>query len=171
MKPGEEEKYDYEYERHGTRNIFMVVEPLTGERHVKVTEQRTKKDWAEFIQEVVDVYYKDAKKVVLVQDNLNTHITYALYEVFKPEDAKRIIDKLEIHYTPKHASWLNMAEITLSSLSRECLDRRIGTEEELKREIAAWEEQCNNSDLKIKWRFTTDDARIKLKHLYPSTSR
>lgn len=171
MKPGEVEKYDYEYERQGTRNMFMVVEPITGERHVKVTEQRTKKDWAEFVREIVDVHYKDAEKVVLVQDNLNTHVPYALYETFEPEEAKRIIDKREIHYTPKHASWLNMAEITLSSLSRECLDRRMGSEEELKKEISAWEDRCNNADLKINWRFTTADARIKLKHLYPSISR
>jgi transposase len=171
MKPGETECYDYEYERQGVRNIFNAFEPLTGKRYTKVTEHRTKKDWAEFIRELVDVHYPHAEKVVLVLDNLNTHTPIALYETFVPEEARRLVEKLEIHYTPKHGSWLNMAEIDLSALSRQCLDRRIGTEEDLKREVAAWQEGRNESGAKINWRFTTLDARIKLKHLYPSFSQ
>jgi len=168
IQPGETACYDYEYERQGVRNMFIACEPLTGQRYVKVTERRTKRDWANFIREIVDVHYPEAEKVVLVLDNLNTHTLSALYEVFAPEEARRIIEKLELHYTPKHGSWLNMAEIDLSVLSRQCLDRRIGTENDLKREIAAWQEQRNTSKSKINWRFTTQDARIKLKHLYPS---
>jgi hypothetical protein len=168
IQPGETACYDYEYERQGVRNMFIACEPLTGQRYVKVTERRTKRDWADFIREIVDVHYPEAEKVVLVLDNLNTHTLSALYEVFAPEEARRIIEKLELHYTPKHGSWLNMAEIDLSVLSRQCLDRRIGTENDLKREIAAWQEQRNTSKSKINWRFTTQDARIKLKHLYPS---
>jgi transposase len=168
IQPGETACYDYEYERQGVRNMFIACEPLTGQRYVKVTERRTKRDWAEFIREIVDVEYPEAEKVVLVLDNLNTHTLAALYEVFAPEEARRIIEKLELHYTPKHGSWLNMAEIELSVLSRQCLDRRIGTEDELKREIAAWQEQRNTREVTIHWRFTTQDARMKLKHLYPS---
>ena len=168
MQPGEPEGYDYEYERQGVRNLFMAFEPLAGRRYVKVTEHRTKRDWALFIRELVDVQYPQADKVVLVLDNLNTHILSALYEVFAPEEARRLIDKLELHYTPKHGSWLNMAEIEWSVLSRQCLDRRIGHEEELQREVAAWQERRNTGQAKVNWRFTTQDARIKLKHLYPS---
>lgn len=168
IQPGKTECYDYEYERQGVRNMFIVCEPLTGQRYVKVTERRTKRDWAFFIREIIDVHYAEAEKVVLVLDNLNTHVLSALYEVFLPEEARRIIDKLELHYTPKHGSWLNMAEIELSALSRQCLDRRIATEDELKQEIAAWQEQRNTSQTQINWRFTTQEARIKLKHLYPS---
>ena len=135
---------------------------------MKVTEQRTKRDWAQFIREVVDIQYPQAEKVVLVLDNLNTHTLSALYEVFAPEEARRIIERLEIHYTPKHGSWLNMAEIELSVLSRQCLDRRIGQEDELTGEVAAWQERRNSSQAQANWRFTTQDARIKLKHLDPS---
>ena len=170
MKPGEAECYDFEYEREGVRNMFLACEPLTGKRYVKVTEHRTKRDWAEFIRELVDVYYPHAKKVVLVMDNLNTHVLYALYETFEPEEARQIIEKLEIHYTPKHGSWLNMAEIELSVLSGQCLDRRIGSEEELKHEVAAWQQKRNHKEIKVNWHFTTQDARIKLKRLYPSLS-
>ncbi len=171
MKPGETECYDYEYERQGVRNIFDAFEPLTGKRYTKVTEHRTKKDWAEFIRELVDVHYPEAEKLVVVQDNLNIHTLVALYETFVPEEARRIVEKLEMHYTPKHGSWLNMAEIDLSRLSGQCLDRRIGSEEELKREVAAWQKESNTSEAKVNWRFTTQDARIKLKHLYPSISQ
>lgn len=170
VQPGEAECYDYEYERQGVRNIFIVCEPLTGRRYTKVTEHRTKRDWAEFIREVVDVHYPQAEKVRLVLDNLNTHTLVALYETFEPEQARRLVEKLELHYTPKHGSWLNMAEIELSVLSRQCLDRRIGNEDELKREVTAWQQRRNTSEATINWRFTTQDARIKLKHLYPSLS-
>jgi hypothetical protein len=170
IAPGQTQCYDYEYERQGVRNIFVATEPLKGVRYTKVTEQRTKRDWVEFIRELVDVHYPQAERVVLVLDNLNTHVLSAFYEFFEPEEARRIIEKLEIHYTPKHASWLNMAEIELSVLSGQCLDRRIGTEEELKREVAAWQDRRNASEATINWRFTTQDARTKLKHLYPSIS-
>ena len=170
MQPGEIESYDFEYERAGVRNMFLACEPLTGKRYVKVTERRTKRDWAEFIAEVVDVLYPNAKKVVLVMDHLNTHVLYSLYEVFDPDKARSIIERLEVHYTPKHGSWLNMAEIELSVLSGQCLDRRIGSEEELKREVAAWQEKRNTQKIKVNWHFTTQDARVKLKRLYPSLS-
>ena len=150
--------------------MFLACEPLKGKRYVKVTERRTKRDWAQFIREIVDVYYPHAKKVVLVMDNLNTHVLYALYETFDPEEARRIIEKLEIHYTPKHGSWLNMAEIELSVLSGQCLDRRIGSEDELKREVTAWQQKRNTKEVKVNWHFTTQDARTKLKRLYPSLS-
>jgi transposase len=171
MKPGEVERYDYEYKREGVRNIFIAFEPLTGKRYTKVTEHRTKKDWAKFIQEVVDEHYPEAETVVMVQDNLNTHTPVALYETFAPEEARRIIEKLELHYTPKHGSWLNMAEIDLSRLSGQCLDRRIGSEDELKREVAARPQKSNTSNAKVNWQFTTRDVRIKLEHLYPSISQ
>ena len=170
IRPGDRECYDYEYERKGVRNIFIVCEPLTGRRYTKVTEHRTKRDWAEFIREIVDIHYPGAEKVILVLDNLNTHTLSALYECFPPQEARRIIEKLELHYTPEHGSWLNMAEIELSVLSRQCLDRRIGNEYELKQETSVWQEKRNAADTKINWRFTTQDARIKLKHLYPSIS-
>jgi len=171
VAPGKTECYDYEYERQGVRNIFIANEPLTGRRYLKVTERRTKRDWAEFLREMVDIQYPQAEKIVLVLDNLNIHTLVALYETFAPEEARRIIERVEIHYTPKHGSWLNMAEIELSVLGRQCLDRRIGTEDELKKEVAAWQEDRNSSEKKINWRFTTQDARMKLKHLYPSISQ
>lgn len=168
MQPGQPACYDSEYERQGTCNLFIANEPLTGKRFLQVTERRTKQDWACFIRDLVDVYYPTAEKLVLVMDNLNTHTLAALYEVFPPAEARRLARKLEIHYTPKHGSWLNMAEIELSVLSRQCLDRRIGTQAELEREVAAWQAKRNANAVGINWRFTTADARIKLKRLYPS---
>jgi transposase len=168
MQPGQLECSDYEYERHGTCNLFVACEPLAGKRHLQVTEQRTKADFARFIRDLVDVYYPTAEKLVLVMDNLNTHTLAALYEVFEPAEARRLIEKLELHYTPKHGSWLNMAEIEFSVLTRQCLDRRIGSRTELEREVAAWQAKRNGQTVGINWRFTTTDARIKLKHLYPS---
>ncbi len=166
--PGNVERFDSEYERNGTSNIFIAYEPLAGKRITKVTERRTKIDWAEFIKELVDDHYKDATKIVLVMDNLNTHSKASLYEAFEASEAKRIADKLEIHFTPKHGSWLNMAEIELSHLGRQCLDRRISDSAKLSREVAAWNIQRDQQNLKTIWRFTTDDARIKLKKLYPA---
>jgi transposase len=168
MQPGQPLCYDAEYERQGTGNLFIANEPLTGKRFLQVTERRTKQDWARFIRDLVDVYYPTAEKLVLVLDNLNTHTPAALYEVFPPAEARRLARKLEIHYTPKHGSWLNMAEIELSVLSRQCLDRRIGSLADLQREVAAWQARRNASEVGIDWRFTTADARIKLKRLYPS---
>ena len=168
IQPGHPACYDSEYERQGTANVFIATEPLAGKRFVQVTERRTKQDWACFIRDLVDVYYPNAEKVVLVIDNLNTHTPSALYEVFQPSEARRLARKLEVHYTPKHGSWLNMAEMELSVLSRQCLDRRIGTLTEVAREATAWQAKRNASDVRINWRFTTADARIKLKRLYPS---
>jgi hypothetical protein len=166
--PGRPAREDSEYVRNGVANLFMVSEPLGGKRHVKVTERRTKRDWAECVRQVVDEWYPQAQKVVLVMDNLNTHSPASLYEAFAPAEAKRIADKLEIHYTPKHGSWLDMAEIELGILSRQCLDRRIETVDELRREVAAWEQQRNAEAAMVRWQFTTADARIKLRRLYPS---
>ncbi len=168
MQPGQPEREDYEYQRHGTANLFMVSEPLQGQRHVKVTDQRTRVDWAHVIKEVVDVHYPEAEIIVLVMDNLNTHDPASLYEAFEPAEAKRLADKLEIHYTPKHGSWLNMAEIELSVMGRQCLAQRIPDKGMLTAEAAAWEERRNQHSIRIDWRFTTADARIKLKRLYPS---
>lgn len=165
---GRVERYDYEYERNGVSNIFMFFEPLGGWRHVKVTERRTKTDWARCMQELVDIHYPKAEVVRVVMDNLNTHNPAALYEVFEPAEAKRILSKLEFHNTPVHGSWLNVAEIELSVLGRQCLSRRIPDKATLTSEVAAWEVDRNGAGLKMDWRFTTADARIKLKHLYPS---
>lgn len=165
---GQPERYDYEYVRNGVKHLFMIYAPLEGKRHVEVTDNHVKKEWAHRIKELVDVHFPDAQKIVLVEDNLNTHNPAVLYEVFKPEEAKRLIDKIEFHFTPRHGSWLDMAEIEFSILMRQCLDRRIANEETLKREIASWETQRNQSHYKTEWRFTTKDARIKLKRLYPS---
>jgi hypothetical protein len=166
-KPGHLEIYDYEYERQGVSNLFMFFEPLRGWRHVKVSTRRTKQDWAYAIQELVEVYYPKAEKIVLVLDNLNTHVLSSLYETFEPEEARRLVEKLEIHYTPKHGSWLNMAEIELSVLQGQCLDRRIENQESLTREVGAWERDRNRQEVRVEWRFTTEEARIKLKRLYP----
>ena len=168
LQPGQVECYDYEYERQGTCNLFVACEPLAGKRYLHVTEQRTKADFARFIRDLVDVYYPTAEKLILVMDNLNTHTLAALYELFEPAEARRLIEKLEVHYTPKHGSWLNMAEIELSVLTRQCLDRRIGSRTQLECEVAAWQTKRNGQTVGINWRFTTADARIKLKHLYPS---
>ena len=168
MKPGSVERYDTQYERNGVSNLFMMFEPLSGWRHVEVTDRRTAIDWAHQIKFLVDVRHKDAEKIVLVEDNLNTHCPASLYKAFSPEEARRMLDKLEFHYTPKHGSWLDMAEIELSILSRQCLDRRIPDQETLRKEVKAWEDQRNNSNSTMEWRFKTEDARIKLKRLYPT---
>jgi len=165
--PGLPATTDYEYERNGTANLFMMFEPLGGHRHVIVTERRTAVDYAHAIQNLVDVQYPDARKIVLVQDNLNTHKLASLYEAFEPEEARRLIEKLEIHYTPKHGSWLNMAETELGILGRQCLDRRLPNRPQLTTEVAAWEQGRNEMKCQIDWQFTTADARIKLKRLYP----
>ena len=168
VAPGREARYDHEYKRNGVANLFMIFEPLAGKRRVKVTERRTRQDWAACVREMVDEMYPNADRIVLVMDNLNTHTPASLYEAFPPGEAKRIADRLEIHYTPKHGSWLDMAEIELGILGRQCLGRRIDNVEELTREIAAWETERNASETKVNWRFTTNDARIKLSKLYPS---
>jgi len=161
-------RYDYEYKRNGVANIFMMFEPLAGKRYVKITERRTKKDWAECIRQLVDEIYPQAKQIVLVMDNLNTHKKSSLYEAFEPAEAKRIADKLEIHHTPKHGSWLDMAEIEMSVMARQCLSDRMDNIAHLQSELLAWAEKRNAEQAKVDWRFTTSDARIKLKRLYPS---
>lgn len=167
-KPGLPERYDYEYVRNGVANIFCVCEPLLGTRDLSVTEHRTRQDWARLIKDIVDLRHPDADKIVLVLDNLNTHTPASLYDVFAPAEAKRLANKLEIHYTPKHGSWLNIAEIELSVLSRQCLDRRIADLATLKQEVQAHQRHRDSLGSKVNWRFTTADARIKLKRLYPS---
>ena len=167
-RPGQPRRVDYEYERNGTANLFMVFEPLAGRRHVKVTDRRTTADFAEVVRQLVDKWYPKAEKIVLVMDNLNTHKAASLYEVFEPKEARRLLERLEIHYTPKHGSWLDMAETELGVLSTQCLDRRIPDKTTLRSEVAAWEKSRNKARSKINWRFTTKDARIKLKRLYPS---
>ncbi len=168
VRAGRPHRYDYEYTRHGVSNLFMVVEPLAARRQVKVTDRRTRLDWAELMRELVDEHYPDAEVITLVLDNLNTHTPASLYQAFEPEEARRIARRLEFHYTPKHGSWLNMAEIELSVLSRQCLDRRIPDKAILAREVGAWQEERNRKEASVDWRFTTSDARIKLKKLYPS---
>jgi DDE superfamily endonuclease len=164
-------RYDYEYERNGTRNLFMLVEPQAGWRHITVTERRTMQDFAHQMQWLVDEGYPEATVIRVVMDNLNTHKPASLYETFAPAEARRLLKKLEFHYTPKHGSWLNMAEIELSIVSRQCLDRRIPDDATLRREIAAYEDTRNAAKAAITWRFTTMDARKKLHRLYPSTSK
>jgi hypothetical protein len=166
--PGRPKRYDYEYERRGTANIFMAVEPLAGRRHVTVTERRTKLDFAAQMQQLVDVHYPKAERIRLVMDNLNTHKPASLYEAFPPPEARRLLRHLEFHYTPKHASWLDMAEIELSVFTSQCLNRRISDPEELTQQAAAWEARRNLDGIPVKWRFTLNDARRRLPHLYPS---
>ena len=166
-EPGKPVRVDDEYVRNGVAEIFIEVEPLAGKRHVAITEHRTRKDWAWQIKQMLDERYPDVIKVRLVMDNLNTHNIASLYETFEPEEARRLAERLEIHYTPKHGSWLNMAEIELSVLKSQCLDRRIAEMATMQAEVAAWENDRNNSIKKIDWQFTTIDARIKLKRLYP----
>ena len=166
-KPGELAKYDYEYERNGTSNLFIFFAPLESWRHIKITDRRTMIDFAHCMRDLVDVHFPDAEKIVLVMDNLNTHKFAYLYEAFPPEEARRIIDKLEIHYTPKHGSWLNMAEIELSVLHRQCLNARIPDQITLVQKVTAWQDKRNASEATVLWRFTTADARIKLHRLYP----
>jgi len=167
-KPGREAREDYEYGRCGMVNIFMANEPLTGKRHVKVTDRKTKTDWAMFVKEISDEHYPLAEKTRLVMDNLNTHKPAALYETFPPQEAKRIWDRFEFIYTPKHGSWLNMAEIELNVLMGQCLNRRIDKKETITKEVNAWQNDRNNKKANINWQFTTDKARIKLKRLYPT---
>ena len=168
VRPGAPAKQDYEYERGGVANLFMAFEPLAGRRHVEATERKTAADFARFLRAVSDELYPDAEKVVLVCDNLNTHTPAALYEAFEPAEARRLAERFEWHYTPKHGSWLNVAEMELSALSRQCLDRRIPDLEALRREVAAWEQKRNTAVVKVDWQFTTADARVKLKKLYPT---
>ncbi len=166
-KPGRLARIDYEYERRGVSSLFMVCEPLRGWRHVTVTERRTKRDWAHVIKELVDVHYPDAETIVLVEDNLNTHTPAALYETFPPAEARRLASKLELHFTPKHGSWLNIAEIELSVLGRQCLAGRIADPATLTEKVIAWHTSRNVRRGPVRWRFTTKDARIKLHRLYP----
>jgi len=166
-KPGRLARIDYEYERRGVSSLFMVCEPLRGWRHVTVTERRTKRDWAHVIKELVDVHYPDAETIVLVEDNLNTHTPAALYETFPPAEARRLASKLELHFTPKHGSWLNIAEIELSVLGRQCLAGRIADPATLTEKVTAWHTSRNVRRGPVRWRFTTKDARIKLHRLYP----
>lgn len=165
--PGQVAHYDYEYVRNGVANIFMICEPLAGWRNVKVTDHRTKKDYAECLRKIADEMYPDAEVIVLVQDNLNTHSPASLYDAFEPTEAKRLTDRFEFHYTPKHGSWLDMAEIELGILGRQCLSRRIDNVQALAREAKAWEVARNAAATKVNWQFTTADARIKLRRLYP----
>ena len=168
LQPGKPVRYDAEYVRNGVCNLFVFYEPLCGRRQLHLTDQRTRNDWAHCIKDLVDGQHSQADKIVLVMDQLNTHSPASLYEAFAPAEAKRLADKLEIHYTPKHGSWLNMAEIELSVLSRQCLNRRIADKATLGREVAAWQQRRDARAGKAHWRFTTADARIKLRHLYPS---
>ena len=167
MQPGQVLKYDTEYERNGTASIFMAFEPLQGLRYTKITEQRTQIDWAIFIKDLVDNHYRDAERIIFVMDNLNTHHKSSLYEAYEPAEAKRIADRFEIRFTPKHGSWLNMAEIELSHLNRQCLDRRIGEKSDMIVEVEAWTKARNDKKIIADWQFTTDKARIKLRRLYP----
>jgi transposase len=168
MEPGQPQRFESTFERNGVSNLFVFFAPLHNWRHVKVTDQRTSLDWAQCMKELVDVHFGDAEKIVVVMDNLSTHTPAALYATFAPEEAKRIWDRLELHYTPKHGSWLNMAEIELSVLARQCLKRRIPNQPTLRQETEAWEQRRNTCGATVEWRFTTADARIKLKKLYPS---
>ncbi len=167
-RPGQVERYDYEYQRNGTRNLFLFLEPQRGWRHVAVTERRTMVDFAHQMRWLVDEAYPEAEVVRVVLDNLNTHRPASLYQAFVPAEARRIVRRLEFHYTPKHGSWLNMAEIEFSVLSRQCLDRRIPDEKTLKQELAALEDQRNRAGATVNWQFTSEDARVKLKRIYPS---
>lgn len=165
--PGKPKRVDYEYERNGTANIFMFTEPLAGWRDVKVTERRTKTDWALAVRDILDGRFSDVETVVFVMDNLNTHGLGSLYEAFQPTEARRLAERMEIHYTPKHASWLNIAENELSALTTQCLSRRIGTLPELRREVTAWNQERNRNAVRINWRFSIDRAREKLHRVYP----
>ena len=168
IRPGFEKRVDYEYSRSGVRNVFMVNEPLAGKRFTKVTSQRTKKDWAILVRYICDKLYPAAEIITLVMDNLASHNAAALYETFEPAEAKRIWDRLEFIYTPKHGSWLNMAEIELNLLTKQCLNRRIDNKKTVRAEVKAWQNHRNNKDARIKWQFTTKDASVKLHRLYPS---
>jgi len=169
MKPGQEARVDYEYTRNGVVNIFMANEPLKGKRFTEVTEFKTKKEWALFIKKIADKQYPRAKRITLVMDNFKTHAASAFYETFEPEQAKKLWDRFEFVYTPKHGSWLNMAEIELHVLNGQCLAKHISTITKIKQEVNAWNDHRNNKNSKINWQFTNKDARVKLKKLYPST--
>jgi transposase len=166
VQPGKAERYDYEYKRGGVADLFMLFEPLAGKRHIEITDQRRRIEWSEVMRLVTDELCPDAEKIVVVLDNLNTHVLAAFYLAFEPCEARRLIERFELHYTPKHGSWLNMAEIELSALVRQCLDRRISDKETLIREVKAWEDQRNSEVIKVHWQFTTAEARVKLKSLY-----
>ena len=166
-QPGQSALYDYEYIRNGTANLFMMFEPLVGRRQVKVTERRTIPDFAHCLKDLADTEYPEAEKIILVMDNLNTHSLASLYATFEPDVALRLAQRFEIHYTPKHGSWLNMAEIEISVLSGQCIRKRIPSIEKMKSEVQSWVTQRNNEKTTVDWHFTTADARIKLKHLYP----
>lgn len=165
---GAVERYDHVYARNGVASLFMACEPLAGWRHVAATPQRCRSDWALFVRDLLDGRYRDAERVVLVMDQLNTHSPASLYQAFPPAEAKRLADRLEVHHTPKHGSWLNMAEIELGALGRQCLARRIAQHDTLCRHVKAWEDQRNTGQAKVNWHFTTDQARVKLRSLYPS---
>ncbi len=167
-RPGAVERYDHVYVRNGVASLFLACEPLQGWRCVEVTSQRRRTDWAGFIRFLLEGRYRQAERVVLIMDQLNTHSPASLYEAFPPEEANRLADRIEIHHTPKHGSWLNMAEIELSALGRQCLSRRIARADTLKRQIAAWEDRRNACTTRVQWQFTTEDARTKLRSLYPS---
>lgn len=166
-QPEQPLRVDYEYQRNGVANLFMFLEPFRGQRHVKVTDTRTRLDWAEAMRELSDEIHPEAEKIVVVLDNLNTHTPAAFYLAFEPEEARRLVNRFEFHFTPKHGSWLNMAEIELSVLSRQCINRRIPDEQTLSQEVRAWVNDRNSKFVKVDWRFSTADARIKLKRLYP----
>jgi len=166
-QPEQPERVDYEYQRHGVANLFMFFEPFIGQRNVKVTDTRTRLDWAEAMRELSDEIHPEAEKIIVVLDNLNIHSPASFYLAFEPEEARRLVNRFEFHFTPKHGSWLNMAEIELSVLSRQCINRRIPDEETLRQEVQAWVTDRNSKVVKVDWRFSIADARIKLKHLYP----
>jgi hypothetical protein len=168
VRPGSSAKQDYEYQREGMANLFMAFEPLAGYRHVEVTQRKTSVDFAQFLRKLSDQIYAQVAKIVLVCDNLNTHGPASLYEAFAPAEARRLAERFEWHYTPKHGSWLNMAEMELSVVARQCLDRRIPDLPTLRKEVAAWEKTRNQTAVKVDWQFTTADARVKLKKLYPT---
>jgi len=168
MQPGQPARHDHEYKRNGTANLFMVFAPLEGWRHVEVTDRRTAVDYAKILRDLADIHFPKAEKIVLVQDNLNTHAPASLYEAFEPAEARRIIERFEWHYSPKHGSWLNLAESELAVLSGQCLDRRIPDKAKLEREVAAWTSHRNTHNAKANWHFTSADARVKLKSLYPA---
>lgn len=167
IEPGQPARYDSEYQRNGAGNLFLAFAPLNSWRTLKVTERRTKQDWAHFMKELVDTHFPEAEKITVVLDNLNTHTLASLYETFAAPEAHRLARKLDLHYTPKHGSWLNMAEIEFSVLSRQCLNRRIADRQLLQAEVDAWTTERNTHGATVNWRFTTSDARIKLKRLYP----
>lgn len=167
VTPGKPARQDYEYKRGGVADVFMVFEPLVGKRYIEITDQRRREEWAQVMRKVSDELYPQAEKIVVVMDNLNTHTPAAFYQVFEPGEARRLVERFEFHYTPNHGSWLNMAEIELSALVRQCLDRRIPDKERLIQEVNAWQDQRNSEVVKVHWQFTTADARVKLKSLYP----